>query len=192
MALPEKSQQELFDEEGYRLHEQGLKYPAIAKALNASYVIVKAIGERRYGTYHKPPKKPLKSGAKPQNWQQIDAVTLPLVKEAIRQLQGDGYSRPKKVTVSAVEKMLNLSSKKISLHLPHCLAEIRKHEESQEQHWARQAVWAANQLKASGASLSWGKIQKLTNMRSAYVRACLPYIRDYADDELAQVILHLL
>lgn len=78
MKLPEKSQQQLFDEEVYRLHDEGLKYPEIAERLNASYNIVKAIGERRYGTYHKPPKVPLKSGAKPQNWEQIDNDTLPL------------------------------------------------------------------------------------------------------------------
>jgi len=63
MELPEKLQQQLFDEEIYRLHEQGLKYPEIAKILNAPYMTVKAIGERRYGNYHKLPKEPLKSGA---------------------------------------------------------------------------------------------------------------------------------
>lgn len=94
MKLPKKSQQQLFDEEVYRLHNEGLKYPEIAKRLNASYSVVKAIGERRYGVCHKPPKAPMKSGARPQNWQQIDADTLPLVRDAIRQLQGDGTTRP--------------------------------------------------------------------------------------------------
>lgn len=192
MTLPGKSQQELFDEEVYRLHEQGLKYPAIAKALNASYVTVKAIGERRYGTYHQPPKKPLKSGAKPQNWQRIDADTLPLVIEAIKQLQGDGCSRPKRVTVFAVEKMLNLSSKKISLYLPKCLAEIRKYEESQQQYWAREVVWALRQTMAAGSAVTWRRVRELTNMRRKDYEACLPYICDYADDELEEVMLHLL
>ena len=133
MELPEKSQQQLFDEEIYRLHDEGLKYPEIAERLNASYNTVKAIGERRYGTYHRPPKVPLKSGAKPQGWVQIDNDTLPLVKDAIRQLQGDGTTRPRRVTVFAVERILHLSSKKIALYLPRCLAEIRKHEETQKQ-----------------------------------------------------------
>jgi len=102
MALPEKSQQQLFDEEVYRLHEEGLKYPEIAARLNASYDTVKAIGGRRYGTYHKPLKTPLKRGAKPRDWKQVDEDTLPLVKDAIRQLRGDGSTRPKRVTVLAV------------------------------------------------------------------------------------------
>lgn len=192
MELPEKTQQQLFDEEIYRLHEQGLKYPAIAKALNAPYMTVKAIGERRYGTYHRTPKEPLKSGAKPQDWKQIDEDTLPLVKDAIRQLQGDGTTRPKKVTVFAVEKMLHLSSKRISLYLPKCLAEIHCHQESQEQYWAREIVWAVRQIKNTGATLTWRKVRDLTNMHRRDFEACLPYIPDYADDELTERIVHLL
>lgn len=189
MELPEKTQQQLFDEEVYRLHKQGLKYPAIAKALNASYETVKAIGERRYGTYHKQPKAPLKSGMKPQDWNQIDKDTLPLVKDAIRQLQGDGTTRPKKVTAFVVEKMLHLSSKIISLHLPKCLAEIQCHQESQEQYWAREIVWAVHQVENTGGALTWRKIRDLTNIRRKDCEACLPYI---ADSELAERILHLL
>ena len=192
MELPKKTQQQLFDEEVYRLHEQGLKYPAIAKALSAPYVTVKAIGERRYGTYHKLPKVSLKSGAKPQNWNQIDENTLLLVKEAISQLQGDGTTRPKKITTFAVEKILHLSSKKVSLHLPKCLAEIQRHEESQEQYWAREVVWAVGHIEDSGATLTWRKVRDLTNMRRRDFEACLPYISDYADSEIAERILHLL
>lgn len=192
MELPEKTQQQLFDEEIYRLHEQGLKYPAIAKALNASYETVKAIGERRYGTYHKMPKEPLRSGAKPQNWKQIDEDTLPLVKDAIRRLHGDGTTRPKKVTIFAVEKMLRLSSKRISLHLPKCLAEIQHHQESQEQYWAREIVWAVRQVEKTGSALTWRKVRDLTNMRRRDFEACLLYIPDYADEGLAERILHLL
>lgn len=192
MKMPEKSQQQLFDEEVYRLHDEGLKYPEIAERLNASYNIVKAIGERRYGTYHKPPKVPLKSGAKPQDWGQIDSDTLPLVKAAIRRLQGDGTTRPKRVTVFAVERMLHLSSKRISLYLPQCLAEIRKHEESQERYWAREVVWAANQLMAAGSPVVWRRIRELTNMRPENYRACLPYVANYADtvmvDQLRSIV----
>ena len=192
MELPGKTQQQLFDEEIYRLHEQGLKYPAIAKALGAPYVTFKAIGERRYGTYRKTPKTPLKSGVKPRDWRQIDEDTLPLVKTAIRQLQGDGTTRPKKVTVFAVEKILHLSSKKISLHLPKCLAEIKRHEELQEQYWAREVVWAARQVEDSAATLTWRKVRDLTNMRRRDFEDCLPYISDYADSALVEHILNLL
>lgn len=48
MSLPEKTQSEYFDEKIRILHAQGLKYPEIARRMNASYDVVKAIGEGRY------------------------------------------------------------------------------------------------------------------------------------------------
>ena len=48
MTLPEKSQPEWFDEKVRALHTQGLKYPEIARKMNAPYDVVKAIGEGRY------------------------------------------------------------------------------------------------------------------------------------------------
>ncbi len=103
MELPEQTQEERFDKEIFRLHEQGLKYPEIARRLDASYNVVKAIGGKRYGKYHKEPKRPLKSGVKAYDWERIDRDTLPLVKDAIKKLQGKEGERPKKVSIYAVE-----------------------------------------------------------------------------------------
>ena len=81
--------------------------------------------------------------------------------------------------------MLNLPGKQISLCLPKCRAEILRNEESQEQYWAREVVWAANQLRMAGIPLVWRRIRELTNMRPQNFRACLPYVADYADDKMA-------
>lgn len=192
MELPEKTQEQKFDEQIIMLHEQGLKYPEIARRLSAPYDTVKAIGEQKYKIYRKESKKPLKCGAKAYNWQQIDRDTLPLVKEAVRQLQGDEVSRPKKVTVFAVEKMLNLPSKRISLYLPMCKAEIKKHEESQERYWAREVVWAVNKIIREGDVLNWKHIRNLTNMRKCDFIACMPYLDVFTDDKLVNRIKELL
>ena len=48
MTRPEISQSQWFDEKIRTLHSQGLKYPEIARQMNASYDVVKAIGEGRY------------------------------------------------------------------------------------------------------------------------------------------------
>ena len=159
MKISDKPTQQLFDEEVYKLHNQGMKYPEIAKRLNASYNVGKAVGERRYGTYHKPAKVPMKSGAKVQAWQKIDEETLPLVRNAIRKLQGNGTTRLKKVTVFAVEKLLNFSAKRISFYLPKCLAEVKKHEKTQEQYWAREVVWAAMYPDKAGILLVWRRVR---------------------------------
>lgn len=51
--LPESSQIEEFEQRIYQLHEQGMKYPEIAKMLGGSYDTVKCIGEGRYKKYKK-------------------------------------------------------------------------------------------------------------------------------------------
>lgn len=188
MKLSEQTQEQRFDEQIYLLHEQGLKYPEIARRLGASYDTVKAIGGQRYKKYHKTPHKALECGTKAYNWQQIDKDTLPLVRDAIRQLQGNGKNRPKKVTVFAIEKILHLPSKRIATYLPRCKAEIEKHHESQEEYWAREVVWAVNHIITEGNRLNWKQIRNLTNMRKQDLIKCVPYLSNYVDTDIVEKI----
>lgn len=183
MRLPDKTQEQLFDEKIYQLHDQGLKYPQIAERLNASLSTVKSIGEKKYGTYHKQPKKPLKSGAKPKNWKQIDIAMLQDVRAAIKELQGDETTRPKRITIFAIEKMLNLLPKQID-NLPLCKAEIKKYQISQQEYWAMEVIWAAKKVMSKGKILSWRNIRILTNMRRDNLKSCIPYLNQYTDDIL--------
>jgi len=72
MKLPEKSQEEIFDEKIKELHNQGLKYPEIAKRLNASYNVVKPIGENLYGKYSCKSDELKMRRMRGKNWMQID------------------------------------------------------------------------------------------------------------------------
>lgn len=189
--LPQKTKQEHFDEEINRLHAKGLNYMEIAKQLQASYDTVKSIGEGRYGTYHKPPKKLPHCEKRAKNWEQADTATLPLVQDAIRQLQGDGCSRPVKITIPAIEKMLSLPEQRIKLYLPKCRAEIERHMETQERYWAREVVWAARQILNAGGTLTWTGICRMTNMRRKNVETCLPNIFEYADEHLTRCLCEL-
>ena len=192
MELPEQTQEQKFDEEIFRLHEQGLKYPEIAKRLNASYNTVKSIGEKRYKMYHKQSKDPQKGGIKTFDWQQIDRDTLPLVQDAIRQLQGDETTRPQKITVFLIEKALNLPSKRITLYLPLCKAEIERHKETQEHYWAREMIWAVNKVRSDNQPMNWKHIRILTNMKKRDVIRCMPELQDIADIETIELVRNLL
>lgn len=66
MELPEKAQKQIFDDKVRELHKQGLKYPEIAKRLNASYHVVKPVGGGRYGKYSHGKETHQKCGAKPK------------------------------------------------------------------------------------------------------------------------------
>ena len=192
MKLPEQTQEQKFDKEIFRLHEQGLKYPEIARRLNASYDTVKAIGEKRYKTYHKQSKNPKKGGIKAYDWQQIDKDTLPLVKDAIRQFQGNETTRPQKISVNLIEKALNLPCKRITLYLPLCHAEIKKHKETQEQYWVREIIWAVNMIQISGQPMNWKHIRELTNMKKRDVVRCMPEFQKMTDSRMVELVIKVL
>lgn len=117
MELPDRTQEQRFDDAIFQLREKGWKYTEIAKKLDASYDTVKAIGERKYRAQADSWKTKAKSGKKVIDWKSVDEEMLPLVKEAIKKLQGDVGQRPRKVTVYAVERLLELPSKRISRYL---------------------------------------------------------------------------
>lgn len=191
MELPEKTQIQAFEESIRELHAEGLNYRQIANRLNASYDVVKSIGEGLYGTYHYFSVNPQKGGAKKSDWNTIDAATLPLVKEAICKLQGDGTSRPVKISIGTIERYLQLPKNGLR-NYPMCRSEIQKHTESQEQYWTRELIWAAKTIMDSGQSLHLTAIKKLTNMRSAYITTCIPYLDMYGEAQIVAQIRGLL
>ncbi|MCC8152303.1 MAG: TniQ family protein [Lachnospiraceae bacterium] len=188
MALPEKPQHAAFDEQVFLLHEQGFKYPEIARRLHAPYDTVKAIGERKSRGCLKAGERPSQTGRKALDWAQIDRDTLPLVKVAVKDLYGGECVRPKKVSIAAVERILDLPGGRISHYLPLCRAEVERYQETQEQYWAREVVWAARQIMQDGGVLNWKHIRNLTNMRKSNFLACLPYLREAADADIRQAI----
>ena len=69
-------------------------------------------------------------------WEKMDEELLPKVRETIALLQGDGMTRPQRVTVSAVTKKMHLPDKRFE-KLPRCREEIKAHTEPQKEYWAR-------------------------------------------------------
>ncbi len=181
MTLPDKTQEELFDEKVKKLHKEGLNYQEIAKRLNASYNVVKPIGENLYGTYPAKPKPKPKQRKDRINysgkWNQIDIDTLPLVRDAIKSLNGDRDIPPKRITVYAIEKLLNLPSKRI-YYLPLCKEEILKHKETQEEFWTRKITWGVRKIIRENLSLNLTRIQSITNIEKENIIRCIPYIKD--------------
>ncbi len=188
-ALPEISDEEAFDERVKELHNQGLKYPEIAEILGASYNVVKPVGEKRYS--NKTVRKHNKGGRNKQDWNNIDKQTLPKVTAAIKDLQGSRITRPKKITVYAVARQMNVHSKYFD-NLPLCKQEILKYYECQEEYWAREVVWAVQKIQSEGQPLNWKYIRNLTNLRNENFQVCKPYLEMCADAEIAERIKELL
>ena len=186
-VLPEKSITENYDERIFELHEKGLNYQQIADTLGGSYNTIKAIGEKRYGTYHKQPKEPLKPGAKPRDWNAVDKAMLPLVEQTIARIHGDETTRPRRVTVSTVERLLALPAKRFEL-LPRCKALIIENMESQDEYWAREIMWAANKIVSEAQPFNWTHLRRLTNMRPENLQACIPYLPKFGTADMVEKI----
>lgn len=180
MELPEKSQTAIFDETILDLHMKGLNYQQIAVKMNASYNVVKAIGEKLYGTYHYPSPTPMPVGSKKKDWNRIDQQRLPAVKETITKLQN--AERPQKITVGLVERCLELPKRGLR-QCPLCLAEIQKHAESQEEYWTGEILWAVRTIVTDGQPLNVTQIKKLTNLRNKNLLNCLPHLQEIAKSE---------
>lgn len=84
MTLPEKTQEELFDEKVKELHEKGLNYQEIARNLNASYNLVRRIGENLHRSRRTKSEFLKRKKDNSKKWKQIDSDTLPLVKKGNR------------------------------------------------------------------------------------------------------------
>ena len=114
-----------------------------------------------------------------------------MVQSAIVSLLGNGTTRPRRITVAAIEKMVNLRPKQLD-NMPMCKAEIQRHTISQEEYWAIEVVWGVNRLIHDNAPVNWKRIRELTNMRKDNLSACMGYLDRYADDDVITLVKNTL
>lgn len=192
MRLPDISPTEWFDSEVTKLHEQGLKYPEIAKRLGGSYYNVKAIGEGRVDKLKNKTYIRRSTGGKvSRDWLQFDKDMLPEVKKAVYEIENQQESLPQNVSVAGIERELELTNGSLK-KMPLCKAYIESHRLAQAELWAKKVVWAAKKVIADGDSFNWKHIRNYTNMRSKNFQQCKPYLDRYANEELAQHIKEIL
>lgn len=111
-----------------------------------------------------------KPGAKKKDWEKQDEKYLPQVENAIRSIYGVMDERPHKVTVFAVSKILGLPDKAL-YRMPKCLSLIKSYEETQEEYWKREVLWAIRITKAAKREVNWRRIRELTNLRRSQFEA---------------------
>ena len=114
---------------------------------------------------------------KKKDWNSIDNEMLPKVKDAIKELFGDGIIRPKRITKSSVAGILGVHDK-IFNNLPKCREEIEKYRESIEEYWAREVEWAVDKIQREGQTLNLTRVLGYTNMRRKNFEVCIPYLKE--------------
>ena len=191
MKVPKISHKDAFDAKVRELHAQGLKYPEIARRMNASLDVVKPVGEGRYLKGDPNKVRANRGGVKSYNWEKIDLEMLPAVQEAVKKVWGIGDERPRRVNTRSVAKILDYPEQRFD-RMPLCRAEIEKYSETQEQYWAREMIWAAKQVLSSGKTLNYTALDKLTNIKKTDMRSCMVFFDDYTEDELISMIRKIL
>ena len=190
MSLPEKAQEQLFDEKVRKLHEEGMKYPTIAEHVGAPYDLVKAIGEGRYGTCHKPSRIQQKCGQRELDWEALDRETLPRVKAYIDQKQSAASGKPSKITLNSVEQALKLPSKRLQ-KMPLCrnLSYKNRNLSNSSGHgslYGRLTSWILEKHFVGGESGGY------LNIKRERLCACIPYLTMFTDEATAKNIQRLL
>ena len=152
----------------------------VSEELGLDYELVRSVGEavlRRYEARERVQRR-----KRTFAWEKMDEELIPKVRETIALLQGDGMTRPQRVTVSAVTKKMHLPDKRFE-KLPRCREEIKEHTEPQKEYWAREAVWAYRKLVREGRPVNWTQIRRLTNMKNVDFQGCKPYLRKHAGED---------
>ncbi len=179
MKLPEKSQAERFDEAVQTLRQQKLSYSEIARRLDAPLELVKNV-YREHPIGNRNP-SPGKGGVKKADWQKIDRELLPKVKEITKNFSAVD-SRPEKISIGKVERLLQLPKKYLA-NCPLCTAEIEQYRETQEEYWAREVAWAVQEGERNGWAVHATMIQKMTHIRKRDLERCLPYLGEYVEGD---------
>lgn len=155
-------------------------YQQVAEELDLDYEMVRRIGDAVLKHYEN--RGNIHRRKRSLAWDKMDKEMLPRVKETVKKMYHSGQERPQRVTVSAVQRALNLPEKRLE-KLPLCKAEILKYRESQKEYWAREAVWAYRKLTEEGQVINWRHIRDLTNMRNVDFQNCKEYWERYAEKE---------
>lgn len=184
-SLPEKSQQELFNEKVEALKATGLSSKKIARMIGADPHTVRKVGVEKTKAEHD---RSGRKGIPKEDWSRMDEDTLPLIKETCQKLYDGKYGDPKRVTVGTVERVLNMPNKRLS-YLPKCQNEIKKYEESQQQFWARKIVWQYRKLLSDGKDITYRSLTRPLNLRRENFISSLPYLSLFSEQEEENRIL---
>lgn len=165
-------------------------YKNVAERLNMDYDIIQTIGQEVIKEYLKNQRVTKKSTNRSFRWNRIDEELLPKVKSVVKELYDNGGDRPHRVTVNAVQKVMNLPERRFD-NLPLCKAEINRYKEDQEHYWAREVIWAVKQITEKNRLVSWKAVRVLINIRPVNYDACLKYIDGMADDDIKDIVYNL-
>lgn len=155
-------------------------YIQVAKELKLEYELVKLVGETIIKQNNRKKQNSIKEVHLEEKWRQIDIDTLPLIEEVIDDMYNmDSGIRPKRVCITNICRRINITNKKLN-KLPKCKEKVLERIETQEHYWARESIWAMEQMQSEGISINWKHFRVLTNMRKCNLEVSMSYLEQIA------------
>ena len=185
---PTSQTRQAFDDNIRLLKAEGYNYHQIAEPLGISYDYAKTLA---YGKKGKLKGRTIThQGGRKIDWGKLDKATMPKVTKLLTELNEMGDSKPQRVSVSKVEKLLKLKEKQLE-KLPQCYALVQANTPTQEKYWARIIAWAIQKLENENMIVNITAIMRLTNIRKKNIDLTLPYLSQYIDisDKYSQLFL---
>lgn len=176
----------VFDKKVVALNQQGYNYRQIAKTLGMSYDYCKAIGNGTRGKYRYPSSCDGKY-RKCTDWQALDRQMLPNVKKLVNDMMRFSDTRPQKVSLGRVERLLGLKEAQLS-KLPACLKYVQDHTITQEEFRAFTIAWAIDKLKKERQPIRLTNIYNYTNIRKKDLEKATQYLGKYLDSSTIEEI----
>ena len=170
-----------FDNKIKQLKSSGLNYREIADELHLSYDYTKLLGNG--GRKNLKGRVSSHKGGHRIEWEKLDEKTFSKIVCLVTELNTIGTSRPKKISVSLIERMAGLKECQLK-RMPRCLEFVKINTISQEEHWARTIAWAIYKLNSESRVVNISNILKITNMRKKYIEAALPFLNLYLDSKI--------
>lgn len=171
-TLPEKTQEQRFNEQVASLRKEGCSDKKIARMLNADSHSVGRVGTAREKSVHD---YSVRKGMQRADWTKMDEEMMTRVEAVCRNLYSGEEGEPGKVSAGAVCRILGFPGKRMD-YLPKCRGIIQNYAESQEVFWARKIVWMYRKLTAEGQMISYSRICKPLNLRRENFTASLPFL----------------
>lgn len=181
---PSKTPEQIFDDKVQELIEDNMSYREIARHLGISMSLVRlsvnvANKEGRVQQRYSVNSNSL-------DWDNMDKKMLPLVQQAIKDLKGNGETRPCRVTVYAVSKKMKIAPHRLK-KMQMCNNAIIDACDSDEIYMARKIMWAVYEMQKRQIPMKWWQLEHLSKYDREVMIANQPYLEKIAPPNIVEL-----
>lgn len=184
MKKPLKTPEQIFDDKVQELVDDKMSYREIARHLGVSMSLVRlsvSASKRDNKVQHK-----RGNNSTSLDWENLDKEMLPLVQQVIKELHGNGKTRPYRVSAYAVSKRLDIAPYKFK-KMKMCSKALADGCDSDEIYMARKVMWGIYEMQRRQLPLKWWRLEHLSKYDRETMMTNQPYLEEIAPSEIVEM-----